>query len=532
MIYETKEVVGKPMPVALLQDQGKQPEKSEENEKVLKFKYQTAYLPEGLCLARMLRKHPIEASKLRGASKPRELVDNLAFVIGAVSSSLAKRKDAIIKGSSYVPINAQVLQNRVRDYKPFLEWAVEHEILECDGYYIPGEKSRGYKFHPKWNGKFRVHPIFKTTLVNAQAKHLSKQVYEAQEPFLWQNFEKIRIDMEGVLNEIPALKIKARKDIKSIHLSDWKGQKLGKKAIKKQLKYLTNQRVETWLQNAERINNQEWFFGKDDKVGRLHTNITSLKKEFRKHLHINGQKLIEIDIKNSQPYLSACILLSENWDKLKMIERILKHNPTLRASRYDLTNPTFTPFMLEGLMGGNLSQSTEDFCNKAFAGELYEHLMDIHQAHIPEKEIIRDDMKKYFLKLLFTPTWMKESSKFYQILGEVIPEVLEYMEWINSGFEKLKNGLGAKGTNGKGFNCRRNDEQSSALALLLQSLESELMFDHIVPRVQLELPDAFVTTIHDSILTTPEHEQQILQIMKDQSKVFLGREASFGITKY
>jgi len=41
------------------------------------------------------------------------------------------------------------------------------------------------------------------------------------------------------------------------------------------------------------------------KYGRVHTNITSLRGECRKHLEIDGQKLVEIDIVNSQPVFVA-----------------------------------------------------------------------------------------------------------------------------------------------------------------------------------------------------------------------------------
>ena len=46
----------------------------------------------------------------------------------------------------YVPINQKILQSRIKDGKKHLEYLVATKILECDSTYIPGQKSKGYKF--------------------------------------------------------------------------------------------------------------------------------------------------------------------------------------------------------------------------------------------------------------------------------------------------------------------------------------------------------------------------------------------------
>ena len=45
----------------------------------------------------------------------------------------------------------------------------------------------------------------------------------------------------------------------------------------------------------------------DDFAGRVHTNFSRLKRELKKHLRIDGQRLMEIDIKNSQPTFLAIV---------------------------------------------------------------------------------------------------------------------------------------------------------------------------------------------------------------------------------
>ena len=55
------------------------------------------------------------------------------------------------------------------------------------------------------------------------------------------------------------------------------------------------------------------IYCKFDKFGRMHTNFTTLKKHLRnEYVTIDGAKTSEIDIKNSQPFFLANLILSEN----------------------------------------------------------------------------------------------------------------------------------------------------------------------------------------------------------------------------
>lgn len=53
----------------------------------------------------------------------------------------------------------------------------------------------------------------------------------------------------------------------------------------------------------------------DDFSERLHTQITNLSKNYRKYLKIDGKKLVEIDIVNSQPWLASLVIDDEQFNK-------------------------------------------------------------------------------------------------------------------------------------------------------------------------------------------------------------------------
>jgi hypothetical protein len=61
---------------------------------------------------------------------------------------------------------------------------------------------------------------------------------------------------------------------------------------------------------VELIRAGEWRFDVDD-YGRVHTNITNLKRSLRKYLSVRGRRLVNVDIASSQPLFLALLL----WGK-------------------------------------------------------------------------------------------------------------------------------------------------------------------------------------------------------------------------
>jgi hypothetical protein len=60
------------------------------------------------------------------------------------------------------------------------------------------------------------------------------------------------------------------------------------------------------------------------------------------------------------------------------------------------------------------------------------------------------------------------------------------------------------------------EDDYTALAKNLQRAESDLMISRVAERCMNELPHAFIATIHDSILTTPDQAETILAIMREE----------------
>src|SRR5690606_1550901 len=69
---------------------------------------------------------------------------------------------------------------------------------------------------------------------------------------------------------------------------------------------------------------------------------------------------------------------------------------------------------------------------------------------------------------------------------------------------------------------RRKTDQSNALAMLLQKIESNVIMDHVVPRIEREFPELPVWTIHDSIKTVRGEEENIARMIREEAAGVIG----------
>ena len=109
------------------------------------------------------------------------------------------------------------------------------------------------------------------------------------------------------------------------------------------------------IASATRIINGDIFYSIDSTSGRFHSNATNCPKGFRPYLRVNGEPLVNIDVKNCQPYLSTIILT----------------NPG-KASAYT-ENPAFV--MLLQTLKVSHKEDVKKYISLVINGNFYEHLM-------------------------------------------------------------------------------------------------------------------------------------------------------------
>ena len=187
--------------------------------------------------------------------------------------------------------------------------------------------------------------------------------------------------------------------------------------------------------------------------GRVFTNFNSIKRELRQFCTIDGQKLMSIDLKSSQPYLMAQFM-KKNW-------------PVESKTFYDtVTKDDIYLFFLKKWNEANPAGFYREF-NIA-----KNKMEDIYLN-------TRDDIKPEYLKMLFKIRGRKPA------LDDVFKSEFPFV------YEKVQ-------------------EQKEGLASTLQREESDLF----IP-VCTEFAERGCLSVHDSLYFKPDLHQPIMDSLKD-----------------
>jgi hypothetical protein len=230
------------------------------------------------------------------------------------------------------------------------------------------------------------------------------------------------------------------------------------------------------------IHEKTFFFKVDSIAGRCHTNISNLSKDLRCFLRYEGKPLINIDISNSQPFLFN--ILIQDFFKGKQPKTIFSYNNNTfsnfsKPSIYLISNYNNNPPYLVTFPDIVKYESlTSD-------GKFYEYLMK--EAEINNEN--RQEFKKsFFGKVFFCQNQdhytYSEAKLFRKLFPNVYKIILHYKK-----------------------------EDYKQLAINLQRAEANLMINKVCKRIAIERPEIFVSTIHDSILTTEENKDYICNVI-------------------
>lgn len=455
------------------------------------------YLPENLDIFEATNRIP-------PTFKPYK-IDKLCYILHLINAIPLMDKD--IQNEEFVPINAKKLQHYIQNYKKYLTYLEDDlKIIESDNHYIVGEKSIGYRFTKEYLTpvkQMQVEDFVFRNKLKAYKNRKKDSVKHLKFLTKWFN-PKLQIDykyVDNFLAEEYSLKM-ANKEL-------WDYDRKRKKH-----KHPTNQMIHAQM-SAERLKWQDHSLVLDNNVYRLHTNLTNMASNIRNAVTYDGQKLISIDIKNSQPYLSTILLSRSFWVEQKNIANnenslsILFDEPKNYKSHY-YSNKTInsknklninkinTQYKDSYIMVGDIDKSLMNnefskFINLVVSGTLYEFLEEQFSKHLGETFSNRKEVKTAVFQVLFTDNRFlgQEEAKPKKLFKELFPEVYEV-------FRKIKS------------------KDSTLLPRLLQSIESYLIIDVISKRISKEYPNAPIFTIHDSISTTAEYVEVVEQIMKEE----------------
>jgi hypothetical protein len=380
--------------------------------------------------------------------------DNLKEIISIVACHT--RKD---KGSSQLQM--AYIRRLVVHGDKYLLTLIALNIIKRSGFAIKGQSSYQYCFTDEYQSKYVSMPLNNAKLI--------RRIEMAQTKARKQIAKSIR----GNSGQVKYLKL--------LTISDGYNE-----FIEANFAADTDQ-YNSVVSSATRIMNGDISYKVDNTSGRFHSNITNMSKKLRPYLRINDEQLVNLDIKNSQPYLSTILLT--NPEKVSYLTK----------------NHAFA--MLLKSLKVSLNQDVNKYISLVNSGQIYEYLMTEFSKE--GLELTRDETKVQVLRILFARNRMpkdEENRKARQIFKNRFPKVHQIFSKIR-GSEQ-----GDKFTSYKRF------------AILLQRIESHLMLDVILKRIYKELPGTIAITVHDSIMTgvLTNNVEAIRKIMIEELTFFVG----------
>jgi hypothetical protein len=253
---------------------------------------------------------------------------------------------------------------------------------------------------------------------------------------------------------------------------------------------------------------------------RLNSVITNLNRELRYYLRINGNRLVEVDIKSSQPYVLGSILTNRFFSGDTSIDYSLnKIYPQLyNQLKYISSNPTsgvtskieksiynnkegFPIYFMSG--GLDNCQEIQSYRNLPFKEGFYSHFNSSYLNGDFETQKVKDDI---MLVLNMESLKKRKHIELIQQFKIQFPNINSFIESLNS-FEKFK----------------------AAVAILLQRTESYLFLLVGCNAVNEKLPDVPFLTIHDSILIEERYSKAVTPILTDSLNSFTGIEAGVSV---
>ncbi|GHV15637.1 hypothetical protein FACS1894179_04310 [Bacteroidia bacterium] len=467
----------------------------------------TVYIPRNLDIDKILLNNPPVFNYHR---------DKFLYIISLMYSIPEHLNDFDFeRNKGFVPVYATILQGKIHDYKLYLNYLIENGILETDGKYShDGGKSYWFRFTQEYSDSNTVpvvitrYTLIKSIVLRSHPKDKDSYLPEIPldaVPYLtkWFN-ENLQIDKDRA----DAILLDIRdKELENPETKDYAKRKYNIRKI-----------------SVDKISNREYTLSIDRTSGRFHSPLTRLKTEVRPCISYAGKKLVSLDLKNSQPFLSLTLLDIDLYEKNRMQDILSIYNGRYKNITDRNGNVIKSPstIMLEDFIRqATNSPEALDYKNSVVKGTIYEDfaLLTGKYGYIPEgapQSYIdsynpRKSGKMALFEILFSPN--------------------------NSPFSERRDGLGYFfNYYGSVYNVFRLAKQGrrthNALACSLQYLEAQLILHGVCRIIGEENPDIPLFTIHDSIITTEEHVDFILQIMRDVIRDAIGCEPMIKIESW
>jgi len=405
-------------------------------------------------------------------------IDNLKYILGLITK-ISTRSDHFDTHTGMVPLNAEILRKKIRNYKQYLDYALSTGILETDNHYIPGKKSKGYKFSDEYYDKVKSVPIVNYSLMKKNKQEIPYDpVVQAKYPYLskWFN-DNLEIDHTGAVEFIES-------------------------------NYSGDENIYKYNQNLCRIDmlkDHQYYMSVGEKSQRFYTNISGCNKGLRKFIKYAGEELVAVDIRNSQPFMSLILFKPDFYNTNSTSSSFslysIYSNPLLYPSTH-----YYPSLMLYKLLESSNNNDVKLYTELVTNGDLYDYLEKEIKNELGIEYQTIGDLKDEFFKVLYSTNYLinQPYAATKRLFRDRFPTVYKI-------FKEIKRG------------------NHSQLPILLQQIESFIVLDKVCRRISIERPYLPIYTIHDSIVTTTVNEEYVAVILREELILHIGHKPKLKI---
>ena len=446
-----------------------------------------------------------------------EWIDGCRWVVHSIKELDFIKK---YKGSSeFSPLYSIILKKILgNNYRDFINGLIDAQIIETDEEYsATGHQCFGFKLSEKYDSSpIKYVTLTSKTLKNAILNYRKERIKKLKQKALplahlvrWLSEpSNLTIDKVAALEFLESYKRKLQTELSKRKLKP-KYKKIQQGFIDKRY-YKIKFQIENWDISAQ--------LSIDDSGGRVYSSLTGLPSIFRNFLQFKGEKLVSLDLKNSQPFNFLFLLKKEFWKSytsgitLKRLNKEL-YDYITNKQRNNITIPNI---MFPKTPETQYSKGLQDanFLNLVTEGKLYEFICHHFYGHFTTTSGIdrfstRNLTKKQVLKLMYS------NPKRYN------PEV-------KAIFKKFKETFPIEGGIMEILKQRKHND----LSVLLQTIEAQMLLHRIGKRIFLHNPNIPLYSIHDSLVTTEQYAPVVKQIMEDEYNNHLGLTPTIKLEEY
>ncbi len=335
---------------------------------------------------------------------------------------------------AYSLLNMGYMKNVVYNADQYLNFLREQKIIKWINY-LKGRNSRMYRLINEGKTEYRAISdrklIFKIEKNRRNIQLRNSKKYPALNNFI----HKVEIAYEAALKTV---EFEYTKNIKEGY-----AKAEGRRTFS--------------LAEIDKIQSGVIYIKVNPTNGRLDSNFTRLPSELVKHLTIDGNALIEIDVRNSQPFFVAP-LFNPTPEILNIMNRFLGHSFTMYVISLQISE----------------CEDVKLYTSLVISGDFYEYMMEKFKENgIAFRD--RDDFKDQMYVVFFGKTTAYKYNKAARLFKALFPNI-----------QKL-------------FDTIKKDEHNK-LSILLQRIESYTIIKRTAQNILSELPGLPFLTKHDSLL--------------------------------